>query len=596
MSSLATGKIGLALLCAILTAGCGAGESSNYEEPAYAVPSYTRAEMNSSNRVLSFTDITESAGIDFVHENGAHGEKWMPETMGSGGGLFDYDGDGWLDVLLINGNNWPGHERANDRPTMKLYRNLGNATFSDVTSDVGLDISLYGMGTAIADYDGDGDLDIFVSTVGENKLFRNEGEEFIDVAGRTEINQRGAVRLAGTSWSTAAAWLDYDRDGWADLFVCNYVRWAPETDLYTTLDGTTKSYATPEQYEGESCELLRNMSGQRFEDVSERAGVFNPNGKSLGIAVTDLNNDGWVDIVVANDTEHNFLYINNSGERFDEVAVGSGVGYDEYGRARAGMGIDVADVGNDGGNSIVIGNFSQEPLSLFSEVGNGLFQDRAGNARISGPSLLRLTFGVLFVDLNLDGMLDIVAANGHIEPTINDVQQSTTFAQPPQLFLNSGDGTFSDVSSAVGSDFAESVVGRGLAYGDIDRDGDLDLLMTVNGGRPKLLRNDLPPSEANSIVLEIRGAAPNTGGLGAVVTVFAGNTVQRRMVRSGSSYLSHSDFSSLVFGLGDEEAADSIQVRWPGLAVPTNYGNAESRFRYVVVEGESLLREIRRLR
>jgi len=400
---------------------------------------------------------------------------------------------------------------------------------------------------------------------------------------------RSAGRESLAAWSTGAAWLDYDRDGWVDLFVCNYVRWTPETDLYATLDGSTKSYDTPEQYEGESCELYRNRNGLRFEDVTRVSGVYDPAGKSLGLAVYDFDDDGWLDVVVANDTEHNFLYLNQADGTFADVAIGSGIGYDEYGRARAGMGIDVAEVVDAGRESIVIGNFSQEPLSLYTQLEEGLFQDLAGQARLTGPSLLRLTFGVAFVDLDLDGRLDLVTANGHIEPTINDVQQNITFDQRPQAFLNAGDGTFVEVSETVGDGFAAPVVGRGVAYGDIDRDGDPDLLITVNGGRPIMLRNDLAAAAENTFVLELRGRPPNTGALGAVVTLYTGDMRQKRLVRTGSSYLSQSDFGSLLFGLGTNEKVDSIRVRWPTTAQVKTFGGVSGGFRYVAVEGETVL-------
>jgi len=546
--------------------------------------------LSETTTALRFADITGEAGIDFVHETGAFGEKWMPETMGSGGGFLDFDGDGWLDILLVNGMDWPGHESSEPRATLALYRNLGDGTFRDVTSEVGLAVSLYGMGAAFADYDGDRDVDVFVTAVGSNKLFRNDGGTFTDVSLATGVaGGRSAGRESLAAWSTGAAWLDYDRDGWVDLFVCNYVRWTPETDLYATLDGSTKSYATPEQYEGESCELYRNRNGLRFEDVTRVSGVYDPAGKSLGLAVYDFDDDGWLDVVVANDTEHNFLYLNQADGTFADVAIGSGIGYDEYGRARAGMGIDVAEVVDAGRESIVIGNFSQEPLSLYTQLEEGLFQDLAGQARLTGPSLLRLTFGVAFVDLDLDGRLDLVTANGHIEPTINDVQQNITFDQRPQAFLNAGDGTFVEVSETVGDGFAAPVVGRGVAYGDIDRDGDPDLLITVNGGRPIMLRNDLAAAAENTFVLELRGRPPNTGALGAVVTLYTGDMRQKRLVRTGSSYLSQSDFGSLLFGLGTNEKVDSIRVRWPTTAQVKTFGGVSGGFRYVAVEGETVL-------
>ena len=568
-----------------LCTGCtGTGEDSG-EPPAYAAPAYAQNDARASDTELRFVDIAKDAGIDFVHVNGAFGEKWMPETMGSGGGFFDYDGDGWLDIFLVNGMEWPGHEVGGPRATQHLFRNLGDGRFREVTAETGLDVSVYGMGAAFADYDGDGDVDLFLTAVGDNKLFRNDGDSFTDVSRSAGVDGREVPTRPSRSWSTGAAWLDYDRDGRVDLFVCNYVRWTPETDLFTTLDGRTKSYATPDLYEGESCELYKNLNGRRFIDVSEAAGVHAPDGKALGVAVADFNDDGWPDIVVANDTEHNFLYINQTDGTFIDIAVSAGVGYDEFGRARAGMGIDVAEIGTDGKQTIVIGNFSQEPISLFTQIGDGLFQDIAGPARLAGASLLKLTFGVTFVDLDLDGRLDLVAANGHIEPTINAVVQNITFAQEPLAFVNRGEASFDEVASQLGDAFAEATVARGVAYGDIDRDGDLDLLFTVNGGRPRLLRNDLPRDGRNSITVEFHGTAPNTDALGASVAVYAGDTVQRRMVRTGSSYLSQSDYGSLVFGIGSEQGVDSVTVRWSTSGERTNLGAAVAGNRYSAVEG-----------
>ena len=564
--------------------GCNGSGDEPRDAPAYAAPAYTRTDMPTSGTQLRFTDITRVSGIDFVHENGAFGEKWMPETMGSGGGFFDYDGDGWLDILLVNGMEWPGHKTGGSSATLHLYRNLGNGRFQDVTAETGLSVSLYGMGAAFADYDGDDDVDLFVTAVGDNRLFRNDGGSFTDVSRSAEVDGREAATQPSETWSTGAAWLDYDRDGRVDLFVCNYVRWTPETDLYTTLDGDNKSYATPDVYDGESCRLYRNLDGERFGDVSQQAGVYDPDGKALGVAVADFNDDGWPDIVVANDTEHNFLYINQNDGTFVDIAVSAGVGYDEFGRARAGMGIDVAEISPDGNQTIVIGNFSQEPISLFTEVGDGLFQDIAGSARITGASLLKLTFGVTFVDLDLDGRLDLVTANGHIEPTISTVVRNITFAQEPLVFVNLGKALFDEVGSLLGDAFTEPIVARGLAYGDVDRDGDLDLLFTVNGGRPRLLRNDLPRENHNSVVFEIQGTAPNTGALGAKVTVYSGGQKQRRMVRTGSSYLSQSDNSSLIFGLGQEQSIDSVVVRWPTSGTLSNLGAATAGNRYAAVE------------
>jgi len=557
----------LILTAACLQVACGSRPDVEVEQPAYASASYATVGDSRTATPLRFDNITETTGIDFIHETGAFGEKWMPETMGSGGGFLDYDVDGLPDLFLVNGSEWPGHSTGGPSATPRLYRNRGNGMFEDVTVVAGLEFSIYGMGSAFADYDADGDPDIYVTAVGDNKLLRNDNGFFVDVTTELGVSGNDETGTDPPAWSTAAAWVDVDRDGWVDLFVCNYVKWTPESDLFTTLDGKNKSYATPQQYSGETCRLYSNSEGRRFEDVTARSGIFNPDGKSLGLAVTDINRDGWPDVVVANDTERNFLYLNNGNGIFTDIGLRAGIGFDEFGRARAGMGVDVADLTGDGSLSIVVGNFSREPLSLFRQIDTELFQDVAGKARLTRESILMLTFGVLFTDLDLDGDIDLIAANGHIEPEINAVQQDVTFAQAPQVFLNDGNGEFVEVSSQIGGSFEEPVVARGIAHADIDRDGDPDLLITVNGGSPMLLRNEMPGGVRNSIGITLRGRAPNLDAIGANVILYAQGRIQRRMVRTGSSYLSQSDVGTLLFGLDDATIVDSLIVRWPTTGV-----------------------------
>ena len=553
----------------LVCAAPGCGDPGPEPLPPYSSPPDTTTVGGTVAAGLLFTEVSAEAGIDFEHSHGAFGEKWMPETLGSGAAFFDYDGDHLADLLLVSSDWWPGHERPGDRPTQRLYRNLGDGRFEDATAAAGLDLSLYGMGVAVADYDGDGDADVYLTAVGPNRLLRNEGGRFTDVTGSAGVD--GDPPGGPPAWSTGAAWVDVDLDGWVDLYVCNYVRWTPETDLFATIDGTTKSYATPQQYEGESCRLYRNPGGTgRFADITDAAGVNNPDGKSLGVAVTDFNDDGWPDLVVANDTQRNFLYRNEGDGTFTDIAVRAGVAFDEAGRARAGMGIDVADLTGDGGWAIAIGNFAHEPLALFTRIGNDLFQDRAGAARLARPTLVPLTFGVTFADFDLDGNADVVAANGHIEPGIGAVRREQAYAQRPQLFLGDGAGEFIDASDLVGADFREPVVGRGIATADIDGDFDLDLLITVNGGAPRLYRNDqaAPPG----IGIRLAGAPPNHDALGALVTVYSTGRTQRRFVSTGSSYLSQSSLQPLIFGLGEAGAADSIVVVWPGGGRTTRVG------------------------
>ena len=547
----------------LLAAACN-GQKEVEEQPTFTQerPGFTGDRSSSVDSPIRFTDITRQAGITFTHKNGAFGEKWMPETIGSGGGFFHYDDDEYPDLFLVNSSEWAGHESGQPLPTPELYLNQGDGTFRSITQQANLDFSIYGMGVAFADYDADGDTDMYLTAVGNNKLLRNDNGSFTDVTSSMNVsgNDPGSTTPA---WSTSAAWVDVDRDGWLDLFVSNYVQWTPETDIYVTRDGKTKSYATPEGYRGESSRLYKNLKGRGFEDITVEAGVQNDEGKSLGVAVSDFNGDGWPDLAVSNDTQPNFLYINNGDGTFTDTAIPAGIGYDENGRARAGMGIDIADVSNNGKLAVAIGNFSKEPTSLYTQIGNGeLFQDRAGAARLTRPSLLMLTFGVLFADLDLDGYQDLIAANGHIEPEINAVQQDITFEQPPQIFKNV-EGRFVDVSDQAGLPFNTPIVARGIATADIDLDGDLDLLFTINDGAPKLLRNDSEINDSNWIHLRLVGASPNIEAIGARIAIWTEGVQQQRMIRTGSSYLTQSDHTALLIGLGDYTTVDSVLVHWP---------------------------------
>ncbi len=554
---------------------CGGDGPETAEAPSYTQtrPSFTARAGADASTSIRFTDVTAAAGIDFVHATGAFGEKWMPETMGSGVIVLDYDGDDRPDLFFINSTGWEGH--AEDRgATSLLLRNLGDGTFRDVTREAGLARPIYGMGGAAADYDADGDTDLYVTAVGDNRLYRNDGGRFTDVTRETgtEGNAPGA---ADPAWSTAAAWFDADGDGWLDLLVCNYVDWTPATDLFFTRDGVNKSYATPEEYDGESCRLLRNepapgggtetapTSARRFRDVTAESGFENPEGKSLGIVIDDFTGDGLPDVAIANDTYQNFLYRNEGDGTFVDVALDAGVAFDEFGRARAGMGVDVGDILNRGQLSIAIGNFSNEPVSLFTQIQAGLFQDLAGSARLTRSTLLPLTFGLRFADFDLDRYVDLVLGNGHIEPEIEAIQGDVTFAQPPQLFRNNGRGGFEDAGALVGGGFDEPIVARGVATLDYDRDGDLDLVISTNGGPAKLFRNDLEPGPG-WVRLRLEGAAPNLGAIGATVRVFVGDEAQRFVVSTASSYLSQSEANPVLAGLGGGARADSVVVVWPG--------------------------------
>lgn len=535
-------------------------DTSSYAKTKASVDAM-KEEQTGPPEIL-FTDVTPLSEIDFVHQTGAFGQKWMPESLASGCLVFDYNQDGLLDILFLNGTFWQGHEADGDAPTPHLYRNRGGMKFEDVTARAGLNIAFYGMGGTAGDYDGDVDLDLYLTSVGDNRLLRNENGRFVDVTAKAGV--AGGVWETDNGkrepeWSTSAAWVDVDQDGWIDLFVGNYVQWSSETDLFASIDGENKSYATPQEYRGLSARLYRNLGDGTFEDISEVAGVYNPDGKTMGVAVSDYDGDGDPDIVVTNDTQPNFLYKNAGDGTFEDVALTAGVAYDEAGRARAGMGVDVANVDASGRVGIAIGNFSRESLSLYVQTYEDLFIDFAGKKRIATPTLLPLTFGVAFVDVDLDGYSDIVCVNGHLEPEINRVQKEINYRQRPLLFWNDGTTKFVDVSEAVGTGFERAIVGRGLAYGDLDNDGDIDLVIVENGGTPVLARNDTEPR--NALRVRLIGEAPNTMALNSKVRVVADGRSSEHMVRTGSSYMSQSE-TVLTFGMGSSTIADSVVVSW----------------------------------
>jgi len=554
--------------------------------PTYAAP------RGATEPNLTFTDVTSSAGIRFTHVNGAFGEKWMPETMGGGGGFFDFDGDGWADILLVNSCYWPGHELPGLPPTGKLYRNRcdpGAPGFEDVTAASGLaSVSGYGMGFTAADYDGDGDNDLYITAVGKNRLLRNDGGKFVDATDEAGVGFSTCNGSASPwEWSTGAAWLDYDRDGDLDLFVCNYVAWTPQTDIWSTLDGKTKSYATPQPYEGATSVLFRNEGDGKFTDATKQAGVFNREGKSLGVVADDFNDDGWPDLVITNDTQPNFLYINNQDGTFTDRALSTGVAYDENGLARAGMGVSVANLDNRGSKSIAIGNFSGEPISLYTQMGMETFLDRAGATRLSKPTTTTLTFGLLFADFNLDGFEDLILANGHIEPEIEHIRETWKFAQRPQLFLNNRSGQFVEVTDQAGAPFASKIVGRSVVTADIDGDGDLDVLLTANGGAAKLLRNERS-KDANVVRVRLIGSGKNTNALGAALRAEIAGVIQSRFVTTGGSYLSQSELTA-TFGLGQTTSITSLTVRWPD-GSQAEFPNLAAGSLYVIQQGKGVVR------
>jgi hypothetical protein len=499
-----------------------------------------------------FVDATTQAGLRFVHNNGAFGKKYLPETIGSGALVVDVDGDGWQDLLLINSKNFPGHPGPRSLPG--LYRNARNGTFTDITRGSGLDIELYGIGGAAADFDNDGKIDIYMTALGGNRLFRNAGGgKFIDVTKRAGVADGG--------FSTSALWLDYDADGKLDLFVVHYVDWSETTDLYCTLDGKNKSYCTPESYKGQSPSLYRNRGDGTFEDVTKKAGIYDTSSKGLGVAMLDYDGDGRMDVFVANDTEPNRLYRNKGNGTFEDRAVGAGVAFSQEGVARAGMGVDAIDYDGSGRPSLIIGNFSNQMMALYHNEGNGLFIDDAPRSAIGRASLLSLTFGCFFFDYDLDGAPDIFAANGHVADDIERIQSRVTYAQRPHLFHNAGRKQFEDASAQAGPAFQRALVARGAAYGDLDNDGDLDVVINVNNGPARLYRND-GGNRNNMLRVQTIGTSSNRDGIGARVEVVVRGQRMWQIVKTGSSYASQSELP-LTFGLGAAAGADAVRVTWP---------------------------------
>lgn len=537
---------------------------SSWDKPSSSVP-------------IRFTDVTREAGILFEHNNGAFGKKYLPETLGSGCAFLDYDSDGWLDILLINGTDWPGHYRR--RTTMQLYKNSRNGTFTEVTREAGLDVEMYGIGVAVSDYDNDGFPDFYVTCYGQNRLFHNNGNgTFTDVT-------RKAGLEGYSSLSTSAIWFDYDRDGFLDLLVANYVQWSPEKDIYCSLDGKTKSYCTPEAYSGTTCWLFRNRGDGTFEDVTGKSGLHDPTSKSLGVTLIDYDMDGWPDVFIANDTQPNKLYHNNANGTFSETAVSAGVAFSEDGLARAGMGTDAADYDNSGLPSLVVTNFSQQMVGLYRNEGHGFFIDEAPRSAVGKSSRMTLGFGCFFFDFDLDGRLDLLVANGHIDDAITRVESAVSYAESPHLFHNEGHGQFRDVSTQVGKSFPLPKVARGCAYGDYDNDGDLDVLVTTNNGPAYLYRSDGVSN--HGVRFRPIGARSNRDGIGTNIRIWTPEGMRWQTAKSGSSYLSHSQ-RDVTFGLSGRTGIERAVLEWPS-GRRQELGKLEADHTYVVQEDKGIV-------
>jgi enediyne biosynthesis protein E4 len=523
---------------------------------------------------VSFTDITDEAGITFQHENAARGSKLLPETMGGGCAFLDFDGDGDQDLLFINSlRHWPWDAPAGDeqRASMALYRNEGDGKFTDVTAGSGLDAKLYGMGVAVGDYDNDGLPDVFISAVGEDRLFHNEGGgKFRDVTASA------GVAGSATDWGTSCGWFDYDNDGDLDLFVCNYLHWTREYDQSQNfqLVGGGRAYGRPQSFEGSFPFLYRNDGNGRFTEVAEHAGLHVRNlatkvpvGKALGVTFADVDSDGLIDIIVANDTVQNFLFRNLGDGTFREVGVVSGVAFDMNGMARGAMGIDVARFRDNGALGIAIGNFANEMTALYvSYQGEMQFMDEAVSTGLGPSSRLELKFGLFFWDYDLDGRLDLFTANGHLEDDINRVQPSQHYEQLPHLFWNCGsmfDTEFLPVKAEFcGGDLLTPLVGRGASFADVDGDGDLDVVLTGIAQKPRLLRND-QQLKNSWLRFKLTGTQSNRDAIGAWVRVELADRTLERQVMPTRSYLSQVELP-VTIGLGLDPQVRRVTIQWPG--------------------------------
>lgn len=524
----------------------------------------------------AFTDVTSASGIDFRHDNGAFGQKYYPERMGSGAAFLDADGDGLLDVFLVNGAPLPGHPHPTPRPS-RLFLNRGDGTFRDATPGSGLERPGYGMGVAVGDFDNDGREDLYVTRVGGNSLFRNlGGGRFADVT--------AAAGLKVGGYCSSAGFFDYDGDGRLDLYVCRYIPWNTPKDDYVCLNPEgKKQYCTVHAYPGMEHRLFRNLGGGKFADVTRAAGLAGHTGRGLALTVSDYDRDGDPDLFVSNDETPNFLWQNQGGGRFKEVAAVAGFAYTESGVNSAGMGLDIADADGDGVDDVIESDFQDQRKTLYVGSRQGFFVANAGSKGLGDMPRDHLGFGIGFLDFDLDSWPDVFIANGHVNDDLELATPSIPYAQTAQLFRNTGGGFFEDASPRLGVYGKERRVGRGTAFGDYDNDGDTDILVSNNDGPAVLLRNDNPHTH-HWIGIRCIGTRANRSGLGVRVTVEAGGRSQSRETRTVSSYLSASD-PRLLFGLGTAARVDRLEVRWPGGGTQEWRGTAADRY-LVIREGE----------
>jgi len=539
---------------------------------------------------IPLVDITASSGVTWQHFNAMDGEKLLPETMGGGVAVFDYDRDGDQDILFVGGQAWPWARSPIPSPaSLCLYANDGQAKFTDVTAAAGLAGNYQAMGPAIGDFNADGWPDLLVTGVGGNHLFENQAGQFRDVT------EQSGIAGSPQDWTTSAVWFDYDNDSRLDLFVCNYVQWNRQLDLSIgfSLTGIGRAYGQPTHFTGTYSYLFHNEGAGKFRDVSEAAGIRinNPNtpvpeGKALGVSLVDFNRDGWLDLIVANDTVRNYLFVNKRNGTFEESGIPAGIAFDRNGEATGAMGIDVGCFRNGHETGVIIGNFAGEPCSLYVSQGPQMpFLDEAIPSGLGPVTRLSLTFGTFFCDLDLDGRLDVLCANGHLESEIAKVLPNQHYQQPPLLFWNAGVQGSTELvrldNQQVGHQALQPMVGRGAAYGDLDRDGDLDLILVANGGLPRILRNDQNLGH-HWLRLRLVGQPENRDCIGAVVRLADSSGTQTRCVTATRSYLSQCELP-ITFGLGKRSEPVEVEIWWPN--------GQKQRIPNLTVDQEHILQE-----
>ena len=545
-----------ALAAVLLLSGCG---RESELAPVVDPPS---GPQDPSATVIRFADVTAAVGIRFRHTSGLSGRKYGVETLGSGAAFFDYDGDGRMDLYVVNGADLPGHISPHP-PRNALYRNQANGLFVETAVEVGVADAGYGMGCSAGDYDNDGDQDLFVANFGANAFYRNDGPPHGDAAAHfTDVTAR-VIPGGDRSWSTGSAFVDYDLDGDLDLYVANYLDYQFEADSLDEngrLKKARRHYA-PTEYPGRRDFLYRNEDGNRFVDVTAAAGLFSLAGRELGVVFFDWDGDGDPDLFQANDATPNFLYRNEGDGTFSEIGLAVGAAYNEAGKPEGGMGTDLGDIDGDGHLEIAVTNFQWESNTLYQGWGDGLLLDRSTASGLGAPSFDRLAFGANFFDIDSDGDQDLYVANGHIDDNITDFDPQTSHGQRDQLFLNDGRGRFADISARAGPFFQRAMVGRGAATADYDDDGDVDLFV-VNNNQPAVLLRNETASANHWLALRLVGTRSNRDGLGARIAVRTGSREQTLQTHSSSGYLSQSD-PRLYIGLGAHLKADRIEIVWP---------------------------------